>query len=115
METQADTHQCQGKTAAGAQCKRNKTSLTNGKWLCKQHGGKGVKPSCERCGKMVGEWPDLEFRTMCRTCGVIMRIQMLANTVHLPSAPAPRPQVPASRHQAQGQVEDCNEDPINYT
>lgn len=117
---QEGNHQCEGKTAAGSQCRRNKTTITNGKWLCKQHGGKGVMPSCQRCGKARGEWPDLEFRNMCRTCGVMVRIQMLANTMHIPSAPVPRPQAPRPQPQAQErvriptQIEECNEDPINY-
>lgn len=115
-------HQCEGTTARGVRCQRKKSTLRNGKWLCKQHGGFGVMPSCAQCKKVLGDWPDTENRNICRTCGTWNRITAMASQITLgrtasqvvqaqrpqvvqaPRPLAPRPQV------VQGPVD---EDPVN--
>lgn len=99
--------QCERDTVSGPRCKRRQTTLTNGKWLCKQHGGKGVLPSCSRCKKALSSWEDIERRDMCRTCGILSRLTEMANTVRQPTVQRPTMII----HQPREQMGD--EDPCN--
>lgn len=74
----AETHRCEKETAAGDRCKRIHTTMTNGKWLCKQHGGKGSLPSCQKCKKSLSK-SRVSTENMCEWCSILTRLEVLRN------------------------------------
>ena len=65
-------HRCEGITKNNSQCKRNETTFTNNKWICKQHGGKGMQKSCIDCKKCISKYSE-DVRCIFCKVGLLSR------------------------------------------
>ena len=99
----ADYNQCCKNIKAGTQCRRTTCIQTDGQWICKQHGGKGVMPSCKKCNKVRM----LKDNGYCTWCNAGQSIQLIRQAYYNIIQEQTQP----IRQEVVNQEEDIQEDP----